>query len=75
MTSISKRTLLGAAMVTALGAGVTVPGESRAADTIKIGGLATLEGPFTVLGEDGMRGAQTGPEGIQRHRWRARRSS
>lgn len=56
MTSISKRTLLGAAMVTALGASVAVPGESWAADTIKIGGLATLEGAFTVLGEDGMRG-------------------
>lgn len=29
---------------------------ATAADTIKMGGLATLEGAFTVLGEDGMRG-------------------
>ncbi|MBA3519848.1 MAG: ABC transporter substrate-binding protein [Rhizobiales bacterium] len=28
-------------------------------DTIRIGVLATFEGPFTVLGEDGMRGAMT----------------
>ena len=27
--------------------------------SIKIGVLATFEGPFTVLGEDGMRGAMT----------------
>jgi len=33
-------------------------GAARAEDTIKIGGLATLEGPFTVLGEDGMRGME-----------------
>lgn len=30
---------------------------AQAQDTIKIGVLATLEGPFTVLGQDGMRGA------------------
>src|SRR6201992_3598577 len=29
-----------------------------AEDTIKVGLLATLEGPFTVLGQDGMRGAE-----------------
>jgi len=34
-------------------------------DTIKIGGLATLEGPFTVLGEDGMRGVELA---IQQHK-------
>lgn len=28
------------------------------ADTIKVGVLATLEGPFTVLGEDGVRGVE-----------------
>jgi branched-chain amino acid transport system substrate-binding protein len=33
-------------------------GAAFAEDTIKIGGLATLEGPFTVLGEDGMRGME-----------------
>lgn len=37
----------------------TVPGWAWAADTIKIGVLATFEGPFTVLGEDGLRGALT----------------
>jgi branched-chain amino acid transport system substrate-binding protein len=31
---------------------------ARAEDTIKIGLLATLEGPFTVLGQDGVRGAE-----------------
>lgn len=29
-----------------------------AADSIKVGGLATLEGAFTVLGQDGMRGLE-----------------
>ncbi|MCY4313208.1 MAG: ABC transporter substrate-binding protein, partial [Gammaproteobacteria bacterium] len=29
-----------------------------AQDTIKMGALATLEGAFTVLGEDGMRGVE-----------------
>ena len=36
-----------------------------AEDSIKIGGLATLEGPFTVLGEDGMRGVELA---IQQHK-------
>ena len=31
---------------------------ARAEDTIKIGALATLEGAFTVLGEDSMRGVK-----------------
>jgi len=31
-------------------------GWARADDTIKVGGLATLEGAFTVLGQDSMRG-------------------
>jgi branched-chain amino acid transport system substrate-binding protein len=31
---------------------------AHAEDTIKIGLLATLEGPFTVLGQDGVRGAE-----------------
>ncbi len=41
----------------ALAAGLALP---AAADdqTIKMGALATLEGAFTVLGEDGMRGVQ-----------------
>ncbi len=29
-----------------------------AQDTVKMGALATLEGAFTVLGEDGMRGVR-----------------
>ncbi len=33
-------------------------GAARAEDVIKMGGLATLEGPFTVLGQDGLRGMQ-----------------
>jgi branched-chain amino acid transport system substrate-binding protein len=31
-------------------------GTAQAQETLKIGALATLEGPFTVLGQDGMRG-------------------
>jgi branched-chain amino acid transport system substrate-binding protein len=31
---------------------------ARADDTIKVGALATLEGAFTVLGQDGMRGVE-----------------
>lgn len=34
------------------------------ADTIKIGVLATLEGPFTVLGEDGVRGVEQAVAGM-----------
>ncbi len=48
---LSRRHLLAAAVaLTALSSG------AQAEDVIKMGGLATLEGPFTVLGEDGMRG-------------------
>ena len=34
------------------------PQWARADDTVKVGLLATLEGPFTVLGQDGVRGAE-----------------
>jgi branched-chain amino acid transport system substrate-binding protein len=34
------------------------PQWARADDSIKVGLLATLEGPFTVLGQDGVRGAE-----------------
>ena len=34
------------------------PHVAFAEDTIKVGLLATLEGPFTVLGQDGVRGAE-----------------
>jgi branched-chain amino acid transport system substrate-binding protein len=40
-----------------MGAAMSLAGApAYAEDTIKVGGLATLEGPFTVLGEDSMRG-------------------
>jgi branched-chain amino acid transport system substrate-binding protein len=44
--------LIGAALVAALAGGV------HAQDSIKIGLLATLEGPFAAGGQDGMRGAE-----------------
>jgi branched-chain amino acid transport system substrate-binding protein len=48
---INRRNLLAAAVaLTALSSA------AQADDTIKMGGLATLEGAFTVLGEDGLRG-------------------
>ena len=50
------RTAVGAAVIAALGA--TLAGTAAAQDTIKIGLLATLEGPFAAGGQDGMRGAE-----------------
>ena len=50
------RTLVGAAVVAALGAGFA--GTAEAQEVIKIGLLATLEGPFAAGGQDGMRGAE-----------------
>lgn len=52
---IHRRALLALALAT----GLTAPSLAMAEDGIKIGLLATFEGPFTVLGEDGQRGAQT----------------
>jgi len=55
MQSVTRRlALTSAAAALALGLGA---GAAAAQETIKIGVLATLEGPFTVLGEDSMRGA------------------
>ena len=51
---IQRRLLLALAATTALFA----PHYANAEDTIKVGSLATLEGPFTVLGQDGMRGLE-----------------
>ncbi|HEX9446562.1 MAG TPA: ABC transporter substrate-binding protein, partial [Dongiaceae bacterium] len=48
---INRRNLLAATMAL-----VAFMPAARADDVIKMGGLATLEGAFTVLGEDGMRG-------------------
>ena len=45
------KTLIAAALI--LSAGPVM-----AQETIKMGALATLEGAFTVLGEDGMRGVR-----------------
>lgn len=54
--TFQRRTLL--AMM--LSTGLCAPGMVLADDgTIKIGVLATFEGAFTVLGEDGLRGAMT----------------
>ncbi|HKY95150.1 MAG TPA: ABC transporter substrate-binding protein [Kiloniellales bacterium] len=55
MFEFSRRVLLASA-AGAFALGLTA-GTAGAQDTIKIGVLATLEGPFTVLGEDSMRGA------------------
>jgi len=56
---IYRRTLLALALATTLGA----PGIALAQDgTIKLGAVATLEGAFTVLGEDGMRGLELARE-------------
>ncbi len=52
---IHRRALLALALAT----GLTMPSLAMAQESIKIGLLATFEGPFTVLGEDGQRGAQT----------------
>ena len=52
---INRRHLLAAAVVlTAIGS--TAASTAQAEDTIKMGGLATLEGAFTVMGEDALRG-------------------
>jgi branched-chain amino acid transport system substrate-binding protein len=49
------KTLLMAAL---MGSVALTPRIALAEDSIKIGLLATLEGPFTVLGQDGVRGAE-----------------
>ncbi|MEO1191437.1 MAG: ABC transporter substrate-binding protein [Pseudomonadota bacterium] len=54
MTTLSRRLLLAGAASLSLG---LAGGQAAAEETIKIGVLATLEGAFTVLGEDSMRGA------------------
>ena len=53
---INRRLLLALAVAS----GLTAPSLAIAQDdTIRIGLLATFEGPFTVLGEDALRGAMT----------------
>jgi branched-chain amino acid transport system substrate-binding protein len=51
-----KTTLLGAVAGMALAAAMAAPGV--AAEKLKVGVTATLEGTYTVLGEDGVRGFQ-----------------
>jgi branched-chain amino acid transport system substrate-binding protein len=51
---INRRALLALACAGA----IIVPPSARADGTIKVGLLATLEGPFTILGEDSIRGAE-----------------
>jgi branched-chain amino acid transport system substrate-binding protein len=51
---IDRRVLLALVVAT----GLTGLSGAHAEDTIKIGTLATLEGPFTVLGQDSMRGIE-----------------
>ena len=50
------RTVLAASLAGAVAAGWTAG--AAAQGTIKMGALATLEGPFTVLGQDSMRGVE-----------------
>jgi len=52
-----RRILLGGAVSAAFAAGLLLAGSAGAQDTLKIGVLATFEGPFAVLGEDSLRGA------------------
>jgi len=52
MLGLGKKIVVAAAMTLSLG------GTAVAQDTIKMGALATLEGAFTVLGEDSMRGVK-----------------
>lgn len=61
--TIDKRTLIAAAVAATL-AGPALAQE----DTVKMGALATLEGAFTVLGEDGMRGVRLA---LEEHKYTA----
>jgi branched-chain amino acid transport system substrate-binding protein len=53
-----KRTFVRAALGAAVAASLGLAGGAYAQETIKIGVLATLEGPFAAGGADGMRGAE-----------------
>ena len=52
----NKRTFMRAAIGVAVLAAFSI--NAHAADTLKVGLLATLEGPFAVPGQDGIRGAE-----------------
>lgn len=51
-------------MMTTTALALSLGASTAFADTIKIGVLATLEGPFTVLGEDGVRGVELAVAGV-----------
>ena len=53
-----KRTNKSLLLAALLGGVALTPSLALAEGTIKVGLLATLEGPFTVLGQDGVRGAE-----------------
>jgi branched-chain amino acid transport system substrate-binding protein len=53
-----KRRIPHGAVLAALVAGLGLSGVAHADGTLKIGVLATFEGPFTILGEDSLRGAK-----------------
>jgi branched-chain amino acid transport system substrate-binding protein len=54
-----RMTLKGSLLAFGLLAGVAaIPSLALADGSVKVGLLATLEGPFTVLGQDGVRGAE-----------------
>jgi branched-chain amino acid transport system substrate-binding protein len=57
MLSTTRRILLSTAAA-AVAWGLGIGSAAAAGDTIKVGVLVTLEGAFTVLGEDSMRGAE-----------------
>ncbi|WP_395019246.1 ABC transporter substrate-binding protein [Dongia sp.] len=55
MTGLTRRNILAASVALTVGFSVSA---AMAEDTIKVGALATLQGAFTVLGEDSMRGVK-----------------
>ncbi len=67
MLGLSRRLVLGGAAA-AIALGVGASGAAAQDGTIKIGLLATLEGAFTVLGEDSIRGAELA---LQQHGYSA----
>ncbi len=62
---LSRRSLFAAAAAVSLAVGIA---PAQAQDTIKLGALATLEGAFAVLGQDGMRGVKLA---LQQHDYMA----
>ena len=58
MLQISRNTLLAAAVL-------AIASPATAQDTIKMGGLATLEGAFAAPGQDGIRGIQMALEEVK----------